>query len=291
MPKSMNSTAARRVAPSVQFIRSPLTRAGYALEPNGAHLLLLLSGSVELREPSGRILLRIEAPRLVWRHETRGDELVAESGTRAALVSIADIALMRALPTSPLGDQMRRTLNQNLALLIDDPARISALIEGLAMEKRGGEPGSDAASEHFLGLLLIQLWRLARADLVAHGRAPLGLAERFVLLASQHAREHWRVEDYARTLGISKDRLGTAVRRATSLSPQAYLHRSLIREACELLANTGIPLTQVAFRLGFSDPAYFNRFFTRQTGAPPGRYRRKAMERRTAGDKSYAAWP
>jgi AraC family transcriptional activator of pobA len=72
---------------------------------------------------------------------------------------------------------------------------------------------------------------------------------------------------------VKRDRLNVSVRRATGLSPQAYLHREIMRDACELLASTGLPVSQIAFRLGYVDPAYFNRFFTRQSGQSPGRYR------------------
>ncbi|MBA4490304.1 helix-turn-helix domain-containing protein [Paracoccus sp. S1E-3] len=140
-------------------------------------------------------------------------------------------------------------------------------------------------------LILVQLWRLARADLIAHGRAPQGLVERFVLLAGQHLHDHRGIGDYAAMLGVSRDRLGRAARRTTGLSPQAYLHQLLIREASELLASTGMQVGQLAFRLGFSEPAYFTRFFTRQRGESPAQFRRAARARRARGDQSYADWP
>ena len=116
------------------------------------------------------------------------------------------------------------------------------------------------------------------------------MAERFVLLATQHARQHWTIGAYARTIGVSRDRLGAAVKRATGLSPQAYLHRQLIREASELLAGTATPVGTVAFRLGFTDPAYFTRFFSRAVGISPSRFRASAR-RRPDPEGSYAAWP
>jgi len=71
-----------------------------------------------------------------------------------------------------------------------------------------------------------------------------------------------------------------AVSRATGLSPQAYLHRRIRRDACELLANTGLPVSQIAFHLGYVDPAYFNHFLTRQSGQCPGKYRHLPRDRR-----------
>jgi AraC family transcriptional activator of pobA len=293
MTQATRPSPDRRAHASVQRIRSPLMRVGYGLAPGAAHLALLQAGEVSLRGPGqgAEVGRGIEGPRLLWLAEGGGGELVAEAGTRGSLLSIPGLALMRALPATPLGEQMRRTLGQTLSLPHEDPARLEPLLAGLEGERHSGALGSDVAEEHYLALVLLHLWRASRADLIAHGRAPQGLAERFVTLVGQHAREHWQVGDYARSLGVSRDRLGTAVRRATGLSPQGYLHRELTREACELLANTGMPVSQVAFRLGFSDPAYFTRFFARQTGTNPGQYRRQAKARRARGDQSYAAWP
>ena len=291
MPTQTAPHPTRHLAASVQRIRTPLMRVGYSLASGSGHLLLLMSGTAWIGARAGETSPQIEAPRLVWRADGRGDELTAEAGTRATLVSVPELALMRALPATPLGEQMRRTLGQGLSFPLETAERIAALVDGLETERSGAEPGSDVAAAHYLSLLLLQVWRMARADLVAHGRAPQGLAERFVLLAGQHAREHWKVGQYARALGVSRDRLGSAVQRANGLSPQAYLHRELLREASELLASTGMPVGRVAFRLGFSDPAYFTRFFTRQTGETPAQFRRNRKGRQPEGAQSYAAWP
>jgi AraC family transcriptional activator of pobA len=279
-----------RVAVGVQVVRSPLTRVGYRLAPGAAQLVLLEARRVRLHDGT-EDGLTVDAPRLTWRKDEAGADLTAEGGTRATLLSSPGLSLGRALPPKPLGERMRQTFGQDLSFAPEAGGRPRALVAGLDAERTGEEPGADVATGHYLSLLLVQLWRMARADLVAHGRAPQGLAERFVTLAGQRAREHLRVGDYAAALGVSRDRLGSAVRRATGLSPQAYLHQVLVREASELLANSGMPVGQVAFRLGFSDPAYFCRFFTRHRGDSPAQFRRTAQSRRAAGDMSYAAWP
>lgn len=137
---------------------------------------------------------------MLWRNAA-DRELTVEGGARGLLLSIPDLALMRALPATPLGEQMRRTLGQTLSFPLETPARILPLVEGLETERASGAPGSDIAGAHLPALVLVQMWRMARADLVAHGGAPQGLAERFVLLAGQHVREHWQLGDYARALG------------------------------------------------------------------------------------------
>jgi len=48
-----------------------------------------------------------------------------------------------------------------------------------------------------------------------------------------------------------------------------------LQEAKRLLLFTTASASEICYELGFKDPAYFNRFFSRQTGLSPGDYRRR----------------
>ena len=47
-----------------------------------------------------------------------------------------------------------------------------------------------------------------------------------------------------------------------------------MQEACRLLTETNRDVKEIAASLGFSDPLYFSRRFTRLMGAPPTEYRK-----------------
>jgi AraC family transcriptional activator of pobA len=281
----------RRPTPGLHRIRSPLSRIAFSLPRGAAQLLWLEYGTVHLRQASQDVSPDRSGPRLMWWADGSGRDLIAEIGTRGTLLSIPDGVLAQAMPATPIGEQMQRTLSQDLDLAAESAGSIPPLLEGFATERQGSEPGAEIATSNYLTLMLLQLWRLARRDIVHLGGAPQGLSERFILLAAQRVRDHRPVEDYARDLRVSRDRLGSAVKRATGLSPRAYLHRLLLRDAMELLANTGMPVSQVAFRLGFVDPAYFTRFFKRETGQNPGAFRRSHRRSDTTEPQSFAAWP
>ncbi|WP_394690440.1 helix-turn-helix domain-containing protein [Hoeflea sp.] len=278
---------------SLMEIRNPLTRVAYSVPAKSACLVILHAGSLIARETEGssRETQEFTAPRLIWIPAGKARELAAEGGSRGVVMLASQQTLVQALPASLLADQMGIVLGQGISMALAPNETIVNLLEGVAAEKRSGAPGSREALEHYLGLILVHLWRLLGTDLVSQQRSPRGLAARFVMLAGLHRHQHWSVEQYASALGEKRDRLTVAVRRATGLSPKAYLHREIMRDACELLASTGLPVSQIAFRLGFADPAYFNRFFTRQSGQSPGRYRHVLRHRRDQGDQTYAAWP
>lgn len=95
----------------------------------------------------------------------------------------------------------------------------------------------------------------------------------FERLVEAHYREHWRIEGYAERVGITATHLNTLCHRFTGQTAQAVLHQRLLLEAKRLLMYTALSASQVSDALGFSEPAYFSRFFKRLTGATPHAFR------------------
>lgn len=86
------------------------------------------------------------------------------------------------------------------------------------------------------------------------------------------------------SLAAVAGRLGTTPRtlqrrlKEGGTSHQALLDEVRMSTARRLLADPGLPLCEVAFLLGFSQPAPFHRAFKRWTGETPGAFRRRTTE-------------
>ena len=78
---------------------------------------------------------------------------------------------------------------------------------------------------------------------------------------------------FARALSVTEARLNTACRRTAGRSASRIVHDRIMLEAKRNLLYTGMTVAEVAHAVGFSDPAYFSRFFARFAGEPPGRFR------------------
>ena len=127
------------------------------------------------------------------------------------------------------------------------------------------------------------VWRLAQAraqiTTMAAVRRPQyqALVTRFLLLVEAHFLEHWTLNQYASQLGVSPPRLNRLMRAESGHGALEIIHERLTREACRRLIFIAAPVSKLATELGFDDPAYFSRFFTRRTGLSPHRWRQKHL--------------
>lgn len=97
--------------------------------------------------------------------------------------------------------------------------------------------------------------------------------EQLAALIGTHFREHRPVGFYAARIGVSPTHLNRLARARTGLGVQGLIARRLLEAARRDLVFSPSPVQKIAYSLGFSDPAYFNRFFRRMTGTTPGAFR------------------
>ena len=82
------------------------------------------------------------------------------------------------------------------------------------------------------------------------------------------------VAELAVTAGVHPVYLARAYRRHFGCSPGEYMRRCRLLHVHRLLANSDLPLVEVALRTGFSDQSQMTKCFTSMFGISPGRYRR-----------------
>jgi transcriptional regulator GlxA family with amidase domain len=73
------------------------------------------------------------------------------------------------------------------------------------------------------------------------------------------------------------------VRTGAQQRPRDYLLTIRLNRAKDLLAATDLPVASVARRVGYEDPAYFTRLFTRRAGLPPREFRTQQFRGVPAG--------
>ena len=136
--------------------------------------------------------------------------------------------------------------------------------------------GRECSLRGLLGALLTQVARLTRgsdAPLPTPAHRARELIGRFRQLIEGRYREHLTIAAYASSLGCSEGVLRKACAAVLAQSPVEVVHARLVIEAERQLRYTGLSITQIAYFLGFEDPAYFSRFFTHRAGVAPRRFR------------------
>jgi AraC-like DNA-binding protein len=148
-----------------------------------------------------------------------------------------------------------------------------AAIRAIEAELLARQDGHRQATLAHLTLLLIDLARLAGPVVAELRRAgePL-LAEVFEVIDRRHA-EPLSLRDVAGEVGVTSGHLTTVVRRRTGRTVGEWITERRMAAARGLLADTDLPVAEVARRVGVPDPGYFSRLFSRAHGASPRSWR------------------
>ena len=88
---------------------------------------------------------------------------------------------------------------------------------------------------------------------------------------------HFRDQDLAQRIGISIAQLNRIFVKDIGVTPTAYLNDRKVRVAKRALINTSAPIKQIAYELGFKDPANFTNWFQTRVHHSPREFRRLAM--------------
>lgn len=81
-----------------------------------------------------------------------------------------------------------------------------------------------------------------------------------------------RIEDLAHELGMSVSGLHHSFKAVTAMSPLQFQKQLRLQEAHRLMLSEDFDATSAAFRVGYRDPAYFNREYSRLFGVSPIRH-------------------
>lgn len=163
----------------------------------------------------------------------------------------------------------------------DRKRRITTLVSQIDEEYRRPAQGRALLLEALIQALVVELARLkigpgqrTKAADYQHDRCHQHL-ENYQALIETQFRHQPSVEQFAAQLNMSSAYLNSLCRRLADRSALQLLHERLLLEAKRQLTYTNMTISQIADSLGFSEPAYFTRFFKRNTGFSPRDFRRR----------------
>ncbi|MGH1434131.1 MAG: helix-turn-helix domain-containing protein [Lewinella sp.] len=123
--------------------------------------------------------------------------------------------------------------------------------------------------------LIIICTRLAKEQLIVQelNDGQIDTIRQFNVLVDKHFRTLRKVKDYADLLHKSPKTLSNLFSTYNQQSPQQIIQERVVLEAKRLILFTDKQTQEIAYDLGFDDPAYFSRFFKKQAGLTPSAFR------------------
>ena len=104
------------------------------------------------------------------------------------------------------------------------------------------------------------------------------LVKRFKQLIEIHGHENLAVKEYAFQLGVSPNHLSETVKLTTGRTSTDLINDRMIMEIKELLIHTSLTVSEIAYKLNFSDQSYFSKYFKKLTDKSPIEFRNNNNE-------------
>ena len=162
-----------------------------------------------------------------------------------------------------------------------DAAFINYLFTQIQEEFELNESSQEEMIRTYLKQLLIKstrLWKKQHLDKeMVQQNNDLEFFRRFTLLVETHYKEKHSVADYADLLLMAAKTLTHKFKRLNLPQPNEVIKTRLMLEAKRLLVHTSMSSKEIAYQLGYEDPAYFSRLFQLKTGESPSGFRTKFL--------------
>lgn len=238
---------------------------------NLSHVIHISHGGGRMRADTA--VIPFTAPGLLIVPSSVVHGFVMNPDTQGAVLTLADAYLHQIISREAA---IRGIFEASVFLPTLDDRLFPDLLARLSRELAWTAIGHAAAVEALLTSLLIEALRIAhQASETGHRRqgAHAALVARFREMVEARHRVAMGVDDYARELSVTPKRLRAACLRAADATPGSIIQDRILLEAKRLLLYSNMTVAEVGYHLGFSDPAYFTRAFSRGAGVSPRRFR------------------
>lgn len=86
------------------------------------------------------------------------------------------------------------------------------------------------------------------------------------------------VSDVAEKLYVERTTFSKMFKRRFGVSPQEYICSCRLEEACRLIKNSNLPLSDIAAACGYKDYINFSKMFSKKYGVSPKRYKQMCAD-------------
>jgi TolB-like protein/AraC-like DNA-binding protein len=98
------------------------------------------------------------------------------------------------------------------------------------------------------------------------------------IVESNLQNEQFGVTELVREIRMSRSFVHRYIKKHTNQTVSQFIRNARLEKAMEMLLNSDEPASEIAFRVGFGSPAYFNHCFHEHFGFPPGEARKRSLD-------------
>lgn len=154
----------------------------------------------------------------------------------------------------------------NKVIIREDSSELKPLFEKIESEFRLKKLLYEKKASAILTEILSELTRGAISESTSSAGKNI---DEILLYIESHCTENLTNLSIGKHFNYHPNHINTLVVRHTGVSLHGYLLRCRIQRAADLLNETGMSVTEAALKCGFSNVAYFSRYFKKIVGISP----------------------
>lgn len=131
---------------------------------------------------------------------------------------------------------------------------------------------------HSFNLLMYQVAAVYRErydEIITKMTRKEELTSKFIKLLEENFKKERKVQFYSDTLHMTAGHLSKILKEVSGRTTGELIDAAVITEACILLANPRLSVSQISDELNFSDQSFFGKFFKKHINLSPSEYRKK----------------
>lgn len=156
----------------------------------------------------------------------------------------------------------------------EDFIRIKRILAEMKDENTSMVPGYRCCLMGYFMVLMTNLSRLYSGNLTKINEPSFKIGQ-VISYMNSNFRKNIKLESLIEKSGMSRSTFMRKFHQAVGMTPMNFLIQARINEACNLLRQSNMNISEVAFNVGFNDSNYFTRQFSKMTGLTPNQFRKK----------------
>ena len=158
----------------------------------------------------------------------------------------------------------------------------STVMQGIIKELIAELNHDESSAEEMLRILLkeiiiksTRIWKTSHKLESEGDQHEIEFLRKFSQLVELNFKQYHAVSDYASILNITPKALTKRINKYGKATPNDIIKDRIILEAKRLLAHSDMNVKEIAYELGYDDPAYFNRLFAKVSDIAPAEFRKQ----------------